>query len=163
MLKHALLRGCLISSDVSLLRASAAVTRASYALHPDTESDTSRSNRPHQPTLQSWRVDHRQNIQHPFGTQTAGIAFSVYNALFAKAPQENATSALSTTDDLSEPPQEGFFPLAENSQEVTTAIYQATEAIERASIVAAKADCFFVAKACITGLQTVHDTTGAPW
>lgn len=160
MLKHALLRGCFISSDVSLLRASAAITRASYAVHHDSESETSSSNRPHNQTLQSWRSDH--SIQHPFGTQTASVSYGIFNALFSGPPQEPAKSALSTTD-LSEVPQEGYFPLSESSQEVTTAIYQATDAIERASIVAAKADCFFVAKLCITGLQNVHEMTGAPW
>ena len=71
-------------------------------------------------------------------------------------------SASTSGTDLT-PPVE-YFPLPESSAaEVASAIHQACEALERASILGAKADTFFSASWCITGLQTVHETMGSLW
>ncbi|EFJ46792.1 hypothetical protein VOLCADRAFT_105325 [Volvox carteri f. nagariensis] len=64
--------------------------------------------------------------------------------------------------DLTPPPE--FFPLPESSAaEVATAIHQACDALERASLLGAKADAFFAASWCISGLQAVHEMLDTPW
>ncbi len=71
-------------------------------------------------------------------------------------------SAYADGADLTPAPE--YFPLPEyNSAEVVAAITQATDALERASILGAKADAFFSASWCISGLQAVHEALGLPW
>ncbi|KAG2492202.1 hypothetical protein HYH03_009449 [Edaphochlamys debaryana] len=47
--------------------------------------------------------------------------------------------------------------------DVVDAIHQATGALEKASIMAAKSDAFFAASWCISGLQMAHEALGTPW
>jgi hypothetical protein len=84
---------------------------------------------------------------------------------------DNGTSSIGASSALegkAEPPvPEGppeFFPLPESDATVVvTAIEQAVNALERATIFSAKSDTFFSAAWCISGLTSVHDFLGYPW
>ncbi|GLC45261.1 hypothetical protein PLESTM_001708300 [Pleodorina starrii] len=107
-----------------------------------------------------------QHFHHAWGGTPIGVRFaSTKSAASSAAPStsDDFPGAASTSGaDLT--PQPEFFPLPEGSaEEVVSAIYQATDALERASILAAKADSFFSASWCISGLQEVHDMLGTPW
>lgn len=74
-------------------------------------------------------------------------------------------SLASTSDAPADVPVEpaGFFPLPEDSLEVFGAIQSACGALEKASILAAKADTWFMPSWFISALQMFHDTLGTPW
>ncbi|KAG2435889.1 hypothetical protein HXX76_007084 [Chlamydomonas incerta] len=114
-----------------------------------------------------------QQHQHAWGSSSHRTFFSFAR----KKPDAGAAAAATTGDDASTsrsepvadptpvgPPE--FFPLPESAPdaiEAASAIHQACSALERASILSAKADAFFSASWCISGLQAVHDSLGTPW
>lgn len=114
-----------------------------------------------------------QQHQHAWGSSSHRTFFSFAR----KKPDAGAVAAASTGDETSisgsepvadptpvGPPE--FFPLPESAPdaiEVASAIHQACSALERASIMSAKADAFFSASWCISGLQAVHDLLDTPW
>lgn len=72
------------------------------------------------------------------------------------------TSTLAAPVDLPVEPA-GFFPLQEDSLEVFSAIQSACNALDKASILAAKADTWFLPSWFISALETAHSSLGTPW
>ncbi|KAG2433129.1 hypothetical protein HYH02_012830 [Chlamydomonas schloesseri] len=112
--------------------------------------------------------------QHAWGSSSGHRTFFSFSrkksdagAVAAASTSDDATN--SSTEPVADPTPAGppeFFPLPESAPdaiEVASAIHQATNALERASILSAKADAFFSASWCISGLQAVHDSLGTPW
>ncbi|GIL82655.1 hypothetical protein Vretimale_8252 [Volvox reticuliferus] len=101
-------------------------------------------------------------------TWNGSIGMRYASTKSSSGPASTASSGV--TDDIPSTsgtdlmPQPEFFPLPESSAtEVATAIHQAFDALERASILGAKADAFFAASWCISGLEAIHESLGSPW